>query len=518
MGGAKICSESSFISGKIQAEQIVRNRSIFVTLRWISVFLIFLAVVLTVVQLVRYSRIRSSFPPGMVIAGVPVGGLSQQAASERLLQAYTAVPIEVRYRDAVIQIRPAVIGFELDAEAMLTAADQERLQQPFWTGFWDFLWNRLDTPKEVPLRATYSEERLRAYLRDEVATRYDQAPTAALPLPGSTGFQSGRSGTILDINRAVILIDGALRSPSARVVNLSFDKISPPRPSIQNLQILLQQMVETSNFDGVIEIYVSDLQTGQEIHFAYNEKQLVQPDIAFTAASTMKIPIMVSVMRRLAEPLSPEVQEMLELMIERSENDPADRLMETVIDKNFGPIEVSKDMQALGLPSTFLAGYFYPGAPLLQRYQTPGNQRADIKASPDPYNQTTPVEMGMLLEDLYNCSENGGGTFAAAFPGEITQTECRQMISYLVLNKIAVLLQAGLPESTRIAHKHGWIIENDGLMHTIADAGLVYSPGGNYVITVYMYHPVQMLFDPANRMVAEISQAVYNYFNLPGEE
>jgi beta-lactamase class A len=316
----------------------------------------------------------------------------------------------------------------------------------------------------------------------------------------------------------VTLIDGALRSSSARVVNLSFDKISPPRPSIQNLQILLQQMVETSSFDGVIEIYVSDLQTGEEVHFAYDQKQLVPPDIAFTAASTMKIPIMISVMRRLPEPIDPDMQQNIELMIERSQNDPADRLMETVIDKNLGPLEVSKDMQALGLANTFLAGYFYPGAPLLQRYATPGNQRGDVKASPDPYNQTTPVEMGLLLEDMYRCSENGGGTFAAAFPGQISQSKCRQMISYLVLNKIAVLLQAGLPEGTRIAHKHGWIIENDGLMHTIADAGLVYTPSGNYVITVYMYHPVQMLFDPANRMVAEISQAVYNFFNLPGEQ
>jgi hypothetical protein len=54
-------------------------------------------------------------------------------------------------------------------------------------------------------------------------------------------------------------------------------------------------------------------------------------------------------------------------------------------------------------------------------------------------------------------------------------------------------------------------------MHTIADAGLIYTPGGNYVLTVYMYHPVQMLFEPANIMVAEISQSIYNYFNLPGE-
>ena len=50
-----------------------------------------------------------------------VGGLTQEQAAERLMQMYTAVPVEVHYRDAVIQIRPTVIGFELDVPAMMTA-------------------------------------------------------------------------------------------------------------------------------------------------------------------------------------------------------------------------------------------------------------------------------------------------------------------------------------------------------------------------------------------------------------
>jgi hypothetical protein len=29
-----------------------------------------------------------------------------------------------------------------------------------------------------------------------------------------------------------------------------------------------------------------------------------------------------------------------------------------------------------------------------------------------------------------------------------------------------------------------------------------------------MYHPVQLIFDPANRLVINLSQATYNYFNL----
>jgi beta-lactamase class A len=203
------------------------------------------------------------------------------------------------------------------------------------------------------------------------------------------------------------------------------------------------------------------------------------------------------------------------LMIERSENDPADQLMEQVMDPNLGPLELTQDMVDLGLPNTFLAGYFYAGAPLLQRFSTPANQRVDVTTLPDAYNQTTPAEMGMLLSDIYQCSQNGGGTFAAVFPGKITQNECRQMINYLVLDKIGVLLQAGLPEGTQFAHKHGWVTDpTDGVIHTISDAGIVYSSGGNYILTVYVYHPTQVIWDQANVMVAKLSMAVYNYYNL----
>jgi 3',5'-cyclic AMP phosphodiesterase CpdA len=53
---------------------------------------------------------------------------------------------------------------------------------------------------------------------------------------------------------------------------------------------------------------------------------------------------MVSVMRRTTEPLDPVVQNQLSSMIERSENGPADQVMETVLDRFLGPLEVTKDM------------------------------------------------------------------------------------------------------------------------------------------------------------------------------
>lgn len=491
----------------------MRGRN-FPFLRWIAIVLFVLAMILAIVQLVTYSRIRASFPLGTVIAGVPVGGLDQQQAAERLVQAYS-YPVEVHYGNAVVQIRPAVVDFDLQLETMLAVADQQRVNQPFWSAFWDYLWNRLPTPSEVPLRATFSEERLRIYLKDEIASRYDQPATSAQPVPGSTNFASGTPGLTLDVDRAVTLIGDALRSPVARVVNLSVVKVSPPRPSFQNLQILLKQVIESSGFDGLTELYLMDLQNGQEMSFANENGNALTPGIAFTAASTMKIPIMVSTFRRADEPLASNLSDLMTLMIERSENDPADRLMEQVMDRNLGPLQLTKDMEDLGLPNTFLAGYFYAGAPLLRRISTPANQRTDVNTAPDPYNQTTPAEMGMLLSDIYQCSQSGGGTFAAVFPGEISQNECRQMINFLVLDKIGVLLQAGLPEGTQFAHKHGWVTDPvDGVIHTISDAGIVYSSGGNYILTVYLYHPTQVIWDQANVMVAKLSLAVYNYYNL----
>lgn len=490
------------------------RRGSVIILRWVSILFLFLGVLLLVLQLVQYSRLRTAFPPGTIIAGVPVAGLNRQQAAERLTQAYS-VPVEIRYADAVIQMRPSTAGFRLDLEAMLAAADQQRVAQPFWAAFWDYLWNQFPTPAEVPLRASLSEERLRAYLRDEIAARYDRPPSPASPVPGTTAFEPGQPGIVLDIDRAVILISDALRNPSNRVVNLSFNRVSPTRPVFQNVQVLLQQILTTRGYDGLAEIYLLDLQTGQEINFAYNDGQVIAPGIAFTAASTMKIPIMVSVFRRVSEPVPAEVINLLEAMIELSENDPADRLMQVVLDSRLGPLEVTADIQSLGLKNTFLAGYFYPGAPLLRTYSTPANQRSDVNTDPDRYNQTTPMEIGVLLNDIYQCAVNGGGTFQAVFPGEITQNECRLMISLLSKNRIGVLFQAGLPEGVQIAHKHGWITDpRDGLIHTMNDAGIIYTSGGNFVLVVYLYHPTQLLFNPANELMAFLAQGVYNYYTL----
>jgi hypothetical protein len=171
-------------------------------------------------------------------------------------------------------------------------------------------------------------------------------------------------------------------------------------------------------------------------------------------------------------------------------------------------------MHALGLKNTFLAGYFTFGSPLLQAFETPANTRTDIFTDPDPYSQTTPSDIGMLLEDIYQCAQTGGGALTAVFPGEITQSECQLMNDLLIRNRLPMLLTAGLPEATPIAHKHGWVTVN-GIMNTIGDAGIVYSPAGNYIFVVFLYHPEQLIWEPASNMISNLSTAVYNFYNLP---
>jgi len=484
-------------------------------LRWISLLFIVAAVVLTIIQLVSYSRLRSNYPVAMTIGGVSVGGVNAQESSQRLLAVYGS-PIELRYNDAIIHLDPTVAGFELDIETMLAAADLERTSSSFWGGFWDYLWGRQGNAVDIPLRATFSEERLRDYLRNEVAIRYDQPAIPAQPIPGQAVFQPGEPGQELDINRAVILIDDALRSPTNRVVSLSFVRTAQARPSLQNLKILIEQIVDLNDFTGTLGFYMRDLQTGESLHFIYSSgiNYPTDPDLSFTASSTIKIPIMISYYKKFGPTLDDERIALAKSMVDRSENPPADAIMEE-LDQFRGPLIVAQDLEQLGYENSFLAGYFYPGAPLLKIYQTPGNSRDDLNNDPDPYNQTTPSEMGTLLEDLYQCEQTGGGALIAAFPGSITQTSCIQMIDLLKANRIGVLIEAGLPEGTQLAHKHGWVSDEFGIIKNISDAGIIYSPGGSYVLSVFTYDPIQIVWEQGSQMIAQISQVVYNYFNLP---
>jgi beta-lactamase class A len=487
------------------------NRSGIDWVRYGSIGLLLAALALFFFELFLYSTSRARLPQGLTIAGVPVGGLDKNEALERLLQTY-ATPVELHYDDQIILLTPSSIGYRLDTEGMMAAAELERSGPGFWAGFWDFLWNRPGEAISIPLRSEFSHSQLEAALTD-IAARYDEPPTPAQPVPGSTVFVAGEPGRVLETTRASELVEVALNAATNRRAQLPVLATGAPRPTLDSLETLLQQNIDLAGFDGLAVVYLQDLRTGQGLHFAYYNGQEIaaEPDISFTGGSIIKIAVMVTFYRYFDEPFDAEAQGWLEGMMRQSGNDPADWLMERV-DRQAGPLRVTETLRDLGFESSFLIAYYRPGSAALSLVpRTPGNTRPDIYTEPDQLDQVTGSEMGMLLEDIYQCAE-GGGTLLAAFGGQITPEECQSMLSLMSLNKIGVLIEAGVPDGTRVAHKHGW---TESPLHSLGDSGIIFSPAGDYVLSLYLWNDQEMIWDPVSRLVAELSQAVYNYFNPP---
>jgi beta-lactamase class A len=275
--------------------------------------------------------------------------------------------------------------------------------------------------------------------------------------------------------------------------------------------------VLVSDFDGLIGLYMADLQTGQEIHFAINGRQEItaEPGIAFTASSTIKIPIMVSYMLNRGPEIDPDAHRLLLDIFQKSDNNSTDALMER-LEQTQGPVMVTRDMETIGLRNTFIGGFFYLGAPnMLPDRQTPANERVDVFTDPDPYTQTTPSEIGTLLTDIYLCAETGGGALLATFPTRLSPDLCQTMIDYMAQDKFGSLIQAGVPDGTLVAHKHGFVRDQVDVVHDISDTAIVYTPGGDFVLSIYTYHSVQAVWEVVNPLVVQLTQTVYNYFNLP---
>ena len=124
--------------------------------------------------------------------------------------------------------------------------------------------------------------------------------------------------------------------------------------------------------------------------------------------------------------------------------------------------------------------------------------------------QTTASDMGLLWEMIDQCS-HGGGALLVVYPNQYSPIECRQLIELLQANTpadIPALLTSGLPAQAQIAHRPG------GNFDTRGDAALVHSPGGDYILVVFLNTAAQNFdWTAANAIMADLSKATYNYFN-----
>ncbi len=480
----------------------------------IAFSLLFLSVVLLIISRDIFYSQCNILPENSTAGPLNIGGLTISEAMEEI-KTLSSIPLELKYQESLIQVNPEQFSFKIDIEKAQSELESKTSEMCSSKTFLNSLFREQKRePISIALESNADEEKIESFLRNEISARYDQPAAAKYPDLNGSGFYSGHPGYQLDIKKAVKMIQEALTSFDHQTIDLPIISIPEPPSSLTNLEILLSSVVDQNQDpDQITEIYLLDPKTGEEFDFARQNKSNLIPEIAFTAASTIKIPIMISAFKHLDEKPSAVVSRQLELMITESKNEQTDWLLENVIGGETAPLEVTKDIRALGFQNTFLAGYFYLGAPLLDRIETPANTRTDIDLKPDIYNQTTPKDIGLLLYLIYQCDLYGKGKLTEVFPNEITQSECSDMMILLKNNHLPYLISAGIPDGIPIAHKHGWIEESDGLLHTMSNVAAVYSPGGDYILSIYTYHPQNLIFEKGNILFSRISSAVYGFFN-----
>jgi len=275
--------------------------------------------------------------------------------------------------------------------------------------------------------------------------------------------------------------------------------------SVDQLREAIVQRIAASP-GAVVGVAYVDLQTGDRLSLA--------PDSAFHAASTMKIPVMIEVLRRsqqgafsLDQPVlminqfrsladgSPfsldasddsdstlyrrvgervPIRELLQLMITRSSNFATNELIELV-----GAANVTAAARSLGATRTHV----------LRGVE-------DQKAfDAGMINTTTAGDLATLLVAI----ENGK---------VLSPSSSALMRDILLAQEFNEKIPAGLPPGTRVAHKTG---EITAVSH---DAAIVYPAGRKpYVLTVL----TRGIRDSkaSSALIADISRLVYGYATRP---
>lgn len=474
--------------------------------QWITVSLLVIVSLFLLYKLYQYAGTRSNFPTGLTIAGVDVGQMDREQATAALTARYLDAPVKLYHGENSFDMMPGQAEFVLDFDTMLQQADFQRTRQDFWSGFWGYLWGRPVEVDPVPLAATHDREALRGVL-EEIKAVVDVPAQPPQPVPGSMSFQYGSAGLETNIEASFGDVEAALYRPTLREARLVVQPKDPDRPNINLLARLLVNRLQVYEQEtgGLASVFIMDLANGDEVNINSSEP--------VSAIDLMKIPIVVETYRTLGQlPTLSQRQLISDTLVINPENTSANELLAALNaerDPYKGAEQVTATMQRLGLVNTFIVAPYDAGMPAgKQTPETPANSADVLRAQPSSTMQTTAEDIGTLLSMIYYCATGQGGALTAAFPDDGWQRECLDILNYMEQNKIGSLLEDGVPSETVIAHRHGWT------GNTHVDAGIVFSPGGDYVIVEVLYKPNWLEWEVSAPLMGDVSRAAYNYFNL----
>jgi hypothetical protein len=468
-------------------------------------FLTFLVLLLLVAYLLYqgflYRQALELLPQGLAVAGLDVSGLSPEEARALMLERYMA-PIAIYHREERVELLPEDVGFVLDLDNMLREASEHRNRRQIWQGFLEFIAGVSLEPAQIELVATHDRAALRGRL-ETIARILDQPAQPPQLLGPAASFELGKPGFQTDLDASLPLAEEALYRLNDREVFLAVNDEQSPELDIAYLADKLEDQI--SAFDGIGSVFVLDLQTGEEV--------AINADVAMSGLSIVKIAIILDPYRALDSHPSPDHAKLISETAIVSGDFSANLLLDVVAGQDnayLGADILTESMQRLGLVNTFIiTPYEEPSRPGKVTLLTPANTSDSAWTDPDQAMQTTAEDMGMLLAMIYRCA-NGGGTLLAVYPDRVTPQECQAILDMLVLNTEGNLIRYGVPETASVSHKHGWAGNTHG------DAGIVFSPGGDFVLVEYLSQPATdwLVIDYSFPILREIARTTYNYFNF----
>ncbi len=434
---------------------------------------------------------------GVTLDGIDLAGKTEAEAKvaidARLAPLLT--PINIAGGPMPATIDPNQLKFAIDGAGMLAAA------------------MRAPAASTVPLSLTYDDAALRSAIAAIAASWGGSAPKVSV-ISGtdvlSRSFAIGGRGVAVDADLLTIGVDQVLRSRSAA---RTYDVAPLIARGGAIDKALLQQQLEAmaEQWKGVMGVVVYDAD-GDEI-------AAVNPRTVFSSASTIKVAIMLNAYISLKS-FTPAQDKLLKRMIIDSDNIAANGLLAASVngggteDAVVGANTMSDRLADLGLTRTYMYSPFEAGEYIRQKKLK--IRRGPVKEGEAPYTESgrylraAPEDMAKLYLMIERCS-GGSGVLLEKYP-TLTAARCTEMVNRLYENGDKTRLMAGLPKGTKAAHKSGWIEDMQ------ADNGIVRSPNGDYIVSIYIYRPLGKNGTPIpdrvmTAAIASVSRLVYTYFN-----
>lgn len=263
---------------------------------------------------------------------------------------------------------------------------------------------------------------------------------------------------------------GVLKSQVDQYLSNGWFTEMPEREGLVDLRTQIEQYIKTRR--GSWGVFVQNLATNE--YLSINEKK-------YSSASLIKLFTAAAVISKIESGIltsNGDIEHQLNLMITESSNIACNYLTKCLGGGNTktGFNVENEHTELLGFKNTF------HGSELIDS----SGQKAIFIG----YNQTSPADCGRLLAMVYKQKL-------------ISESASKKLLDLLLNQTHTWKIPDSLPEGVKVANKTGENSKVEG------DAAIVYSPGGDYVISVIGNGDVST----GVGTIQGISQIVYNYFN-----